>query len=63
MPVYVASIGYMITAFQVLECYALNEAPPEEIEDLTKPDIEGMSKQADKILAFRVSGFPLMLLS
>ena len=40
---------------QVLECYALNEVPPEEVQDLTQPDIEGMSKQAGKIIAFKVS--------
>ena len=40
---------------QVLECYALNEPPPEEVNDGTKPDDEGMQKNMDAIIGFRVS--------
>ena len=40
---------------QVLECYALNEPPPEEVNDGTKPDDEGMQKNMEAIIGFRVS--------
>lgn len=46
---------------QVLECYALNEPPPEEINDGTKPDDEGMQKNMEAIIGFRVS-CPVFLL-
>ncbi|DBA83496.1 hypothetical protein WJX79_009209 [Trebouxia sp. C0005] len=39
--------------YQVLECYALNEPPPEEINDGTKPDDEGMQKNMEAIIGFR----------
>ena len=39
---------------QVLECYALNEAPPEQVVDETQPDVAGMNKHMDAILGFRV---------
>ena len=39
---------------QVLECYALNEAPPEQVADETQPDVAGMNKHMDAILGFRV---------
>lgn len=40
---------------QVLECYALNEPPPEDVNDGTKPDDEGMQKNMEAIIGFRVS--------
>lgn len=40
---------------QVLECYALNEAPPELVNDETQPDIAGMNKHMGAILGFRAS--------
>ena len=45
---------------QVLECYALNEPPPEEVNDGTKPDDEGMQKNMEAIIGFRVSFSPFM---
>ncbi len=46
---------------QVLECYALNEPPPGEVNDGTKPDDEGMQKNMEAILGFRV-GCPVFML-
>ena len=40
---------------QVLECYAFNEEPPEKVTDETQPDVAGMNKNLDAIVAFRVS--------
>lgn len=39
--------------YQVLECYALNEEPPEKVVDETQPDVAGMNKHLDAIVAFR----------
>jgi hypothetical protein len=47
---------------QVLECYALNEPPPEDVNDGTKPDDEGMQKNMEAIIGFRVS-CPVFMLS
>lgn len=39
---------------QVLEAYALNEPPPEVVNDETLPDTNGMKQQIDVIISFRV---------
>lgn len=43
-----------VVVLQVLECYALNEEPPEQANDQTQPDVDGMNKNIDAIIAFRV---------
>lgn len=45
----------ILLLLQVLEAYALNEAPPELVNDETQPDTNGIRQQMDAILAFRVS--------
>ncbi|KAL3161464.1 hypothetical protein ABBQ32_010347 [Trebouxia sp. C0010 RCD-2024] len=39
--------------YQVLEAYALNEPPPELVNDETQPDTHGMKKQMGAIISFR----------
>ncbi len=54
-------VAQRVLMLQVLECYALNEPPPEEVNDGTKPDDEGMQKNMEAIIGFRVSRPVFML--
>ena len=45
---------HLVHKVQALEALALSEAVAEEIEDGTKPDIQGMQSASSQVLAFKV---------